>query len=57
MEQEKRSLSRAWKLYTEILTQRSGCILMDDETQVKEDFRQIPGHSYYTKKIGSIIDH
>ena len=30
---------------------------MDDEAYVKEDFRQLPGHNYYSKKIGSNIDN
>ena len=33
--------SRARKLYDNFLTKHNGCILMDDETYVKMDFKQI----------------
>lgn len=38
---------RARKLYDDILTKFSGCILMDDETYVKLDFNQLPGQKFY----------
>lgn len=38
---------RARKLYDNVLTKTSRCILMDDETYVKLDFQQIAGYNYY----------
>jgi hypothetical protein len=38
---------RARLLYENVLTIFDGCILMDDETYVKCDFRQIPGQKFY----------
>ena len=49
--------SRARKLYDNLLTKHNGCILMDDETYVKMDFKQIPGQCYYASKIrGNVSD-
>ena len=49
--------SRARKLYDNLLTKYNGCILMDDETYVKMDFKQIPGQCYYASKIrGNVSD-
>lgn len=46
---------RSRKLYREILTKHNGCIVMDDETYVKLDFKQIPGHKYYVSNFrGSV---
>lgn len=39
---------RARKLYDSVLTNFGGCVLMDDETYVKCDFRQLPAHRYYS---------
>jgi transposase len=39
--------TRARKLYTEYLTKFS-CVVMDDETYVVEDFKQLPGLAFYT---------
>jgi IS30 family transposase len=39
---------RARKLYDDILLKFNGCILMDDETYVKCDYRQLPGSKFYT---------
>lgn len=47
-EDEKRAKSRARKLYDEFLTKNEGCLIMDDETYVCLDFRQLPGASYYS---------
>lgn len=38
---------RARKLYTNFLTKLDGCIIMDDETYVKNDFKQLPGKTFY----------
>lgn len=38
---------RARKLYTDFLTTLDGCIIMDDETYVKNDFKQLPGKTFY----------
>ena len=49
--------SRARKLYDNLLTKHNVCILMDDETYVKMDFKQIPGQCYYASKIrGNVSD-
>ena len=39
--------TRARKLYREYLTKFS-CVIMDDETYVLEDFKQLPGMCFYT---------
>ena len=39
--------SRARKLYTQMLT-KPHCLIMDDETYVKADFRQLPGLLFFT---------
>lgn len=39
--------SRARKLYTQMLT-KPHCLVMDDETYVKADFRQLPGLQFFT---------
>lgn len=41
--------TRARKLYTKLLT-KSCCLVMDDETYVKADFRQLPGQEYFVAK-------
>lgn len=38
---------RARKLYDQVLTKFNGCLLMDDETYVKADFKQLPGQKFY----------
>ena len=48
---EKQSLTaktRARKLYGEVLTKVNCCIIMDDETYIKCDFKQLPGPKFYT---------
>lgn len=39
----------ARKLYTQLLT-KAQCLVIDDETYVKADFKQLPGQEYYTAK-------
>jgi transposase len=44
-------------LYDKILTKHGGCLVMDDETYVKMDFRQLPGQKYYVSRIrGQVPD-
>lgn len=43
--------SRARKLYDEVLKKFEGCILMDDETYVKCDYKQLPAHRFYTGNV------
>lgn len=43
--------TRARMLYNKVLTKFNGCILMDDETYVKMDFGQLPGHKCYMSKL------
>jgi transposase len=38
-------------LYDRVLTKFNGCLLMDDETYVKTDFKQIPGPKFYVAKL------
>ena len=55
--QSKVAKNRARSLYDTVLTKFNGCILMDDETYVKCDYKQIPGHQYYVSTIrGNVPD-
>ena len=47
--QNRTAKTRTRKLYTQMLT-KPHCCIMDDETHVKADFRQIPGNQYVTAK-------
>lgn len=51
---EKMARTRARKLYDRYLTKNTSCLLMDDETYVKSDFRQLPGQGFYVaaKRFG-----
>lgn len=40
--------TRVRTLYDKVLTKHQGCIMMDDETPIKADFRQLPGPKFYT---------
>lgn len=42
---------RARILYEQVLTKFNGCIIMDDETYVKMDVKQLPGRNFYVAKI------
>lgn len=42
---------RARLLYDKFLTKFEGCILMDDETYVKMDFKQLPGQKFYASQF------
>lgn len=55
--QNKTAKSRARKLYDKLLTKHDGCILLDDETYVKLDFKQIPGKNYYVSKFRGNVDN
>jgi hypothetical protein len=46
---------RSRLLYKNILSKQNGCIIMDDETYVKLDFRQIPGNKFYVSTIRGIV--
>lgn len=39
--------TRSRRLYDSLLT-KFDCVVMDDETYCKADFKQIPGHEFYT---------
>lgn len=56
LEQQSRAKTRAWKLYERILNNPGKCILMDDETYVKEDSRTLPGPQFYMKSAEEIVD-
>lgn len=47
--QSKIAKSRARLLYNMVLPKFARCILMDEETCVKMDFKQIPGQKFYTE--------
>lgn len=49
--------TRARKLYEEILSKNKQCIVMDDETYVKLDYKTLPGAQYYTVKQGTIVSN
>lgn len=42
---------RSRKLYDQVLTKHNGCLLLDDETYVKLDLKQLPGSKYYVSTI------
>lgn len=44
---EKKARKRARKLYDSYLRKNKNCLIVDDETYVHADFRQIPGRSFY----------
>lgn len=54
--QNETAKKRALKLYSEVLTKHSGCILQDDETYVKADFQQMPGQGFYSERDGAFVD-
>lgn len=47
-EQDKRAKTRARRLLDKMLNGFSGCIIQDDETYIKADFRQMPGSVFYS---------
>lgn len=46
-QQAARAKLRARKLYDQLLRGQNHCIVMDDETYVFADFKQLPGRSFY----------
>lgn len=42
---------RARLLYDNVLTKFEGCLIMDDETYVKADFKQLPGQKFYVASM------
>jgi transposase len=56
VEQQSRAKTRARKLYERILENSNRCILMDDETYVKQDSRALPGPQFYTKSTDEEVD-
>lgn len=46
-QQAQRAKTRARKLYDEFLRSQKRCVVMDDETYVVADFKQLPGRSFY----------
>lgn len=47
---------RVRKLYDKMLAGNSNCIIMDDETYVKFDYKSLPGPQYYTVREGEALD-
>lgn len=52
--QNKTAKTRARKLYDKVI-RNFNCIVMDDETYVKADFKQIPGQQFYTAKKRGLV--
>ena len=53
--QEQTIKTNARKLYQRICRNETECVIMDDETYVKFDYGQMPGHEYYTVKEGRTV--
>lgn len=47
---------RVRKLYNTILAGNLNCIIMDDETYVKLDYKSLPGPQYYTVREGQVLN-
>lgn len=47
--------TRVRKLYDSILSKKHSCVIMDDETYVKLDYKSLPGPQYYTIREGTEI--
>jgi transposase len=47
--------TRARKLYDEVLSKKNWCIIMDDETYVKMDYKTLPGAQFYTVPQGTDV--
>lgn len=52
--QNKTAKTRARKLYDQVIN-KFDCIVMDDETYVKADFKQIPGQQFYSAKKRGLV--
>lgn len=48
--------SRAMKLYKDNLSQSDACIIMDDESYLKADPKQMPGQQFYCKRRGRNVN-
>lgn len=53
--QDQRAKTRARKLHDKFLTGFKGCILMDDETIIKADFRQNPHQKFYVARTRGAV--
>lgn len=53
--QSSKAKTRTKKLYDFVNQRKNHCIIMDDETYVKLDFKTLPGPQYYTIPKGSKI--
>ena len=47
---------RTRKLYDNLLYRKSVCIIRDNETYVKYDYKTLPGDQFYTVKDGQSVD-
>lgn len=54
---DQRVKTRARRLYEKVLSKNTGCILMDDETYVYADFKQIPGPQFYSYVYGRRVNN
>ena len=55
--QNENARKRALKLYHEVLVKLKGCVIQDDETYLKCDFRQMPGQEFYSRRHGAFVDY
>lgn len=55
MDQYNRAVRRFSLLYT-MLIEKKCCLIFDDETYVKADFKSLPGNQYYSSRDISNLD-
>lgn len=48
--QSETAKKRSRLLYDKVLTKHNGCLVMDDETYIKMDLKQLPGQKFYAAK-------
>ena len=54
--QDQNARKRALKLYCHDMTGKKRCIMVDNESYLKTDFRQMPGHHFYSRRVGRFIN-
>ena len=53
--QSVKALMRARKLYNVLRNKNEHCVIMDDETYCKYDYKTLPGPQYYTVRMGQDV--
>lgn len=48
---------RARKFYDSLLCRKSACVIMDDETYIKFDYKMLPGDQFYTVRKNQEVDN